>query len=86
MSLQEDQDGRKTPCGQDFAENIKHKVWLRVGLEDLEIVKRSANSQTNCRQEKVEEDLSTVTQMAELAGKLPCHHQDMSLNSARKGR
>lgn len=30
---------RKTPGGQDFTENIKHKVWLRVGLDCLEIVK-----------------------------------------------
>lgn len=30
---------RKTPGGQDFAENIKHKVWHRFGLDCLEIVK-----------------------------------------------
>ena len=29
----------KTPGGQDFTENIKHKVWLKVGLDCLEIVK-----------------------------------------------
>lgn len=30
---------RKSPSGQDFAENIKHKVWLKVGLDAVEIVK-----------------------------------------------
>lgn len=30
---------RKSPTGQDFAENIKHKVWLKVGLDAVEIVK-----------------------------------------------
>ena len=29
----------KTPGGQDFTENIKHMVWLKVGLDCLEIVK-----------------------------------------------
>ena len=30
---------RKSPTGQDFAENVKHKVWLKVGLDAVEIVK-----------------------------------------------
>lgn len=30
---------RKSPTGQDFAENVKQKVWLRIGLDDVEIVK-----------------------------------------------
>lgn len=30
---------RKSPTGQDFVENVKHKVWLKVGLDDIEIVK-----------------------------------------------
>ena len=30
---------RKSPSGQDFAENVKHKMWLKVGLDDIEIVK-----------------------------------------------
>ena len=32
-------DFRKSPTGQDFAENVKQKVWLRVGLDDVEVVK-----------------------------------------------
>ena len=35
---------RKSPTGQDFAENVKHKVWLRVGLDDIEIVKSKLTS------------------------------------------
>lgn len=69
----------KTPLGQDFAENIKHKVWLRVGLDDLEIVKTQGTltRKPTIDKEQVEEDLSTVTQMAELAGKLSCQHQGL---------
>lgn len=25
--------------GQDFVENIKHKVWLKMPLEDIELIK-----------------------------------------------
>ncbi|GFS12138.1 rho guanine nucleotide exchange factor 17 [Elysia marginata] len=69
----------KTPYGQDFAENIKHKVWLRVGLDDLEIVKTQGTltRKPTIDKEQVEDDLSTVTQMAELAGKLSCQHQGL---------
>lgn len=35
---------RKSPTGQDFAENIKHKVWLKVGLDAVEIVKSKLSS------------------------------------------
>ncbi|RUS82014.1 hypothetical protein EGW08_010241, partial [Elysia chlorotica] len=69
----------KTPYGQDFAENIKHKVWLRVGLDDLEIVKTQGtlSRKPTIDKEQVEDDLNTVTQMAELAGKLSCQHQGL---------
>ncbi|GFO47662.1 rho guanine nucleotide exchange factor 17 [Plakobranchus ocellatus] len=69
----------KTPLGQDFAENIKHKVWLRVGLDNLEIVKTQGTltRKPTIDKEQVEDDLSTMTQMAELAGKLTCQHQGL---------
>lgn len=69
----------KTPLGQDFAENIKHKVWLRVGLDDLEIVKTQGTltRKPTIDREQVEEDLNVVTQLAELAGKLSCQHQGL---------
>ncbi|XP_059178943.1 rho guanine nucleotide exchange factor 17-like isoform X2 [Physella acuta] len=83
----------KTPLGQDFAENIKHKVWLRVGLDDLEIVKTQGtlSRKPTIDREQVEEDFNVVTQLAELAGKLSCQHQglddvikDLSTNLSRQ--
>ncbi|CAG5118246.1 unnamed protein product, partial [Candidula unifasciata] len=68
----------KTPFGQDFTENIKHKVWLRVGLYDVEIVKTQGQVYKSVvDREQVKDDLNVVTQMAELAGKLTCHHQGL---------
>uniref|UniRef100_A0A2C9K8D3 DH domain-containing protein n=1 Tax=Biomphalaria glabrata TaxID=6526 RepID=A0A2C9K8D3_BIOGL len=69
----------KTPLGQDFAENIKHKVWLRVGLDDLEIVKTQGTltRKPTLDKEQLEEDIHIVTQLGDLAGKLSCQHQSL---------
>ncbi len=28
----------QSPSGNDFVENVKHKMWLKIALEDLEII------------------------------------------------
>ncbi|XP_067663599.1 rho guanine nucleotide exchange factor 17-like [Haliotis asinina] len=67
----------KSPAGQDFAENIKHKVWLRIGLDDIEIFKTqgSLTRKATLDRDQVEDDLNLVTQMTELANKMAFPHQ-----------
>jgi hypothetical protein len=30
---------RQSPSGNDFVENVKHKMWLKLALDGLEIVR-----------------------------------------------
>ncbi|XP_076447070.1 rho guanine nucleotide exchange factor 17-like isoform X2 [Babylonia areolata] len=70
----------KTPGGQDFTENIKHKVWLKVGLDCLEIVKTHSSTlsrKPTIDKEQVEEDLQTVNQITDLCSRLTAPHQGL---------
>ncbi|XP_041358523.1 rho guanine nucleotide exchange factor 17-like isoform X2 [Gigantopelta aegis] len=69
----------KTPMGQDFTENMKHKVWLRVGLDDIEIVKTqgSLTRRPTIDHDQVEDDLAILSQLSELASRLSCQHQNL---------
>ncbi|KAK7096810.1 rho guanine nucleotide exchange factor 17-like [Littorina saxatilis] len=70
----------KTPGGQDFTENIKHKVWLKVGLDCLEIVKTHASTlsrKPTIDKEQVEDDLQTVNQITDLCTRLSASHQGL---------
>ncbi|KAK3599920.1 hypothetical protein CHS0354_012562 [Potamilus streckersoni] len=69
----------KSPTGQDFAENIKQKVWLRVGLDNIEIVKGqgSLTRRSTIDKEQVEEDLELLNQISELTNKLNCQHSGL---------
>ena len=29
----------QAPAGNDFVENVKHKMWLKISLDNLEVVK-----------------------------------------------
>ncbi|WAQ98698.1 ARHGH-like protein [Mya arenaria] len=66
----------KSPTGQDFAENVKHKVWLKVGLDDIEIVKsaRTLKREASLDREQVEEDLDLLSMIQDVASKLNCQH------------
>ncbi|KAK7475293.1 hypothetical protein BaRGS_00033440 [Batillaria attramentaria] len=67
----------KTPGGQDFAENIKHKVWLKVGLDCLEIVKTQGtlSRKPTIDKEQVEDDYNTISQISDLTSRLSIPHQ-----------
>lgn len=69
----------KSPTGQDFAENVKHKVWLKVGLDDIEIVKSqgSLKRTSSLNKEQVEEDLDILEMVQDLTNKLNCMHNSM---------
>lgn len=69
----------KTPGGQDFTENIKHKVWLKVGLDCLEIVKSQGtlSRKPTIDREQVEDDLNIVNQISDLSSRLSIHHQSL---------
>lgn len=70
----------KSPTGQDFAENVKHKVWLKVGLDDIEIVKSqdTLKKSSTLDKEQVEEDLDILEMIQDLANKLNCSHSGMN--------
>ncbi|XP_053399167.1 rho guanine nucleotide exchange factor 17-like [Mercenaria mercenaria] len=70
----------KSPTGQDFAENVKHKVWLKVGLDDIEIVKsqESLKKTSTLDKEQVEEDLDILEMVQDLANKLNCSHASLN--------
>ncbi|ESP04423.1 hypothetical protein LOTGIDRAFT_170816 [Lottia gigantea] len=73
----------KTPAGQDFAENVKHKVWLRVGLDDIEIVKNVAENfprKPTIERDVIEEDMNIMNQLSDLATRLSVQH--LSLDDA----
>ncbi|KAL8587625.1 hypothetical protein ACOMHN_045314 [Nucella lapillus] len=70
----------KTPGGQDFTENIKHKVWLKVGLDCLEIVKPLAgalNHRPAMDRDQLEEDVQILTQISDLCSALVSTHQSV---------
>ncbi|KAJ8297486.1 hypothetical protein KUTeg_024017 [Tegillarca granosa] len=69
----------KSSTGQDFAENIKHKVWLRVGLGDLEIVKTQVTSPTisPVDAEQLEEDLNILNEINDMTSKLTHDHSGL---------
>ncbi|KAL4230318.1 Rho guanine nucleotide exchange factor (GEF) 17 [Mactra antiquata] len=69
----------KSPTGQDFVENVKHKVWLKVGLDDIEIVKNQSQLKTTTTldKEQVEEDLDLLEMIQDLTNKLNCNHNSM---------
>ncbi|KAH3843698.1 rho guanine nucleotide exchange factor 17-like [Dreissena polymorpha] len=70
----------KSPTGQDFLENVKHKVWLKVGLDDIEIVKsqESLKRESTLDKEQVEEDLDLLSMIQDLTSKLNCSHSSMN--------
>ncbi|CAH1777886.1 unnamed protein product [Owenia fusiformis] len=69
----------KSPTGQDFVDNIKHRLWLRVGLDDLEVIKTPGNLQKKASVDKaqLEEDFALLSQISELTNKLACQHQNL---------
>ncbi|KAJ8298237.1 hypothetical protein KUTeg_024768, partial [Tegillarca granosa] len=69
----------KSSTGQDFAENIKHKVWLRVGLGDLEIVKTQVTSPTisPVDAEQLEEDLNILNEINDMTSKITHDHSGL---------
>ncbi|XP_076467848.1 rho guanine nucleotide exchange factor 17-like [Babylonia areolata] len=70
----------KTPGGQDFTENIKHKVWLKAGLDCLEIVKPLAgalNHRPAVDREQLERDIEILGQITDLCSGLVSTHQNV---------
>ncbi|KAK3099343.1 hypothetical protein FSP39_002973 [Pinctada imbricata] len=69
----------KSPTGQDFAENIKHKVWLRVGLHAVEIVKNQTlvSQQKSVDPEQLEDDINLLNDINDLTSKLSCPHSSL---------
>ncbi|XP_022323866.1 rho guanine nucleotide exchange factor 17-like isoform X2 [Crassostrea virginica] len=69
----------KSPTGQDFAENIKHKVWLKVGLDAVEIVKSPTNlsRRNTVDPEQLEEDIGVLNDVTELITRLNCPHSSL---------
>lgn len=69
----------KSPTGQDFAENIKHKVWLKVGLDAVEIVKSPTNlsRRNTVDPEQLEEDIGLLNDVSDLITRLNCPHSSL---------
>ncbi|XP_050417239.1 rho guanine nucleotide exchange factor 17 [Patella vulgata] len=69
----------KTPAGQDFAENTKHKVWLRIGLDDIEIVKTQGTIQRKptIDRDLIEEDINLINQISDLSTRLSVSHSGL---------
>ncbi|XP_061184176.1 rho guanine nucleotide exchange factor 17-like [Saccostrea echinata] len=69
----------KSTTGQDFTENIKHKVWLKVGLDAVEIVKSPTNlSRRNLVDpEQLEEDIGFLNEISDLTNRLNCPHSSL---------
>lgn len=69
----------KSPTGNEYAENIKHKVWLRVGLDNIEIVKSQIppSKKPSLDPDQLEEDISILTELSEMTNKLNYPHSSL---------
>lgn len=69
----------QSPSGQDFAENMKHKICLRVGLDDIEVLKdpSSLSRRSTIEKEQIEEDISLLSQISEITTRLNCTKQSL---------
>ncbi|KAL5012289.1 hypothetical protein ScPMuIL_010840 [Solemya velum] len=69
----------KSPAGQDYIENSKHKVWLRVALDDIEVVKSpgSLTRRSTLDKSQVEDDLQIINEINDLTSKLNCQHSGL---------
>ncbi|XP_064637015.1 uncharacterized protein LOC135493544 [Lineus longissimus] len=66
----------QSPSGQDFVDNVKHKVWLRIGLDDVDIIKTgSLTRKSTVDKEELEDNFSLLGQILELTNRLTCSHQ-----------
>ncbi|CAE1228221.1 ARHGEF17 [Acanthosepion pharaonis] len=69
----------QSPSGQDFAENMKHKICLRVGLDDIEVLKdpSSLSRRSTIEKEQIEDDLNLLNQISEITTRLNCSKQNL---------
>ncbi|ELU16927.1 hypothetical protein CAPTEDRAFT_222014 [Capitella teleta] len=69
----------QSPSGNDFVENVKHKMWLKVALDGLEILKGSSGSQQRPLVDKdlLEEDFRVLTNIIDLTQNLNCQHENL---------
>ncbi|GAB1601782.1 rho guanine nucleotide exchange factor 17-like [Argonauta hians] len=67
----------QSPTGQDFAENIKHKICLRVGLDDIEVLKDPSilTQRSTIEREQIEDDMNLLTQISDISHRLNCSKQ-----------
>ncbi|VDI64687.1 Rho guanine nucleotide exchange factor 17 [Mytilus galloprovincialis] len=71
----------KSTTGQDFAENIKQKVWVRVGLDDVEVVKTESklNRKPSVDPEQIEQDIHRLNEINDIATQLSCQHSELDV-------
>ncbi|CAI9732281.1 rho guanine nucleotide exchange factor 17-like [Octopus vulgaris] len=69
----------QSPTGQDFAENIKHKICLRVGLDDIEVLKdpSSLSQRSTIEREQIEDDMHLLNQISDISSRLNCSKQNL---------
>ncbi|XP_060074181.1 rho guanine nucleotide exchange factor 17-like [Ylistrum balloti] len=69
----------KSPTGNEYAENIKHKVWLRVGLDNIEIVKSQIppSKKSSLDPDQLEEDINILTEITDMTNKLNYPHSSL---------
>lgn len=68
----------QSPNGHDFVENTKHKVWLKVPLDAVDIVQAPEVVEAGrhlADKLELESDYQTLGRMIELSAKLKCPHQ-----------
>ena len=69
-----------TPFGQDFVDVLKHKTWLRIGLDDLELKMMMPNSfkKTSPEQTRCEGDMQILQQIVVLLRQLNADQMQLS--------